>query len=64
MPKDKLRPKWMTVVDPSEYDVDKDMKQMVQLHNKSMELYLPMDVGKIWGLYLAWKKLREEADEG
>jgi len=54
-----IRPMWTTTVDPSEYDIDADMERMVNLSNELKEVYTPMDVGKIWGLYKAWKKLKE-----
>ena len=50
---------WTTTVDPSEYDIDADMKRMVKLSNKLKEVYTSMDIGKIWGLYEAWKILKE-----
>lgn len=53
-----IRPMFSTTVDPSEYDIDADMERMVNLANKNRECYSPMDVGKVWGLYLAWKKVR------
>lgn len=56
-----LRPLFSTTVEPSEYDIDADMERMVKLANKNKECYTPMDVGKTWGLYLAWKKLKERA---
>lgn len=56
----KLRPMWTTTVDPSEYDIEYQMKRMVRLANKNRECFTPMDVGKVWGLYLAWKELKEK----
>ena len=51
-----LRPIFSTTVDPSEYDIDQQMNTMVRLANKNCECYCMMDVGKIWGLYLAWRR--------
>ena len=56
--KNVIRPLFSTTVDPSEYDIDADMERMVILANKNRECYSHMDVGKIWGLYQAWKKVR------
>jgi hypothetical protein len=58
--KDKFRLKWMTVVDPSEYDIEKQMQQLVRNHNQTKEMWMPTDVGKVIGLYLAWKELKEK----
>jgi hypothetical protein len=46
-----------TTVDPSEYDIDEQMERMVKQSNKNRECFTEMDVGKVWGLYLAWKRL-------
>lgn len=51
---------WCTVVDPSEYDIEDDMKEMVKLANERKTLYILLDVGKILGLYLAYKELKED----
>ena len=58
MKKDPLRPEWTTVVDPSEYDIEKQMRRMVRLANQKKEQFTSMDVGKVIGLYLAWKELK------
>lgn len=59
-PYDSSRPMWTTVVDPEEYDIDAEMTRMVKLSNKKKEIYTEMDIGKVYGLYLAWKRLKEE----
>ena len=59
MSKKEIRPMWTTTVDPGEYDIDVDMERMVELSNKSKEVYTSMDIGKVWGLYQAWKTLKE-----
>lgn len=58
-----VRPIWTTTVAPYEYDIDGQMKRMVRLANKHHETFTPMDVGKVWGLYLAWKCLAKPARE-
>ena len=52
-----IRPIFSSTVDPSEYDIKEQMERMVKLANKNKECFCEMDVGKIWGLYLAWKCL-------
>jgi hypothetical protein len=46
---------WTTVVDPTEYDIESDMKRMIKLSNENKECYTAMDIGKVVGLYLSWK---------
>ena len=58
--KDPLQPMWTTIVDPSEYDIESDMRRMIKLSNKYKECYTSMDIGKIIGLYLSWKELNEK----
>jgi len=55
-----LRPMWSTTVHPSEYDIDEQMRDFVKAANKAKEWYYGIDVGKLWGLYTAYK---EQADE-
>jgi len=55
-----LRPMWSTTVHPSEYDIDEQMRDFVKAANKAKECYYGIDVGKLWGLYTAYK---EQADE-
>jgi hypothetical protein len=52
-----IRPIFSSTVDPSEYDIKGQMERMVQLANKNHKCFCEMDVGKIWGLYLAWDRL-------
>ncbi len=61
-----LRPHFSTVVDPSEYDIEYQMNFMVRMANKNKECFTEMDVGKIVGLYDAWKNMCElyEANHG
>ena len=54
-----VRPIFSTTVDPSEYDIDAQMKRMVKLANENRESFTEMDVGKMWGLYQAWKRLQK-----
>jgi hypothetical protein len=39
------------------------MERMAKLSNKNRECFTLMDVGKTWGLYLAWKRLSEDSKE-
>jgi len=55
-----LRPMWSTTVHPSEYDIDEQMRDFVKAANKANECYYGIDVGKLWGLYKAYK---EQSDE-
>ena len=52
-----IRPIFSTSVDPSEYDIDAQMERMVKLANRDAACFVEMDVGKVWGLYQAWKRL-------
>lgn len=53
---------WTTTVDPSEYNIDEQMEDMVKVANKEKTYELMIDVGKVWGLYQAWKTLKEECN--
>jgi hypothetical protein len=57
MSRKEIHPIFSTTVDPSEYDIDGQMRRMVRLANKNNESYTEMDIGKVWGLYLAWKRM-------
>jgi hypothetical protein len=41
--KDPLQPMWTTVVDPSEYDIESDMRRMIKLSNKYIK-YLKQEI--------------------
>ncbi|MFA5379865.1 MAG: hypothetical protein WC455_29165 [Dehalococcoidia bacterium] len=53
-------PRFTTTVDPSEYDVHAQAEEVVRMANREKACFLPIDVGKFYGLYLAWKRLAEE----
>lgn len=57
MSKKVIKPEWSTTVDPSEYDIDSQVKQAVKMANSKRATYIEFDVGKLWGLYQAWKCL-------
>ena len=59
--KDK-KPMFCTVVDPSEYDIARDVKRLITIANKNKEMYAPVDVGKFIGLYEAWKEQAAEVE--
>jgi DnaJ-class molecular chaperone len=59
-----IRPIFSSTVDPSEYDIKGQMERMVQLANKNHECFCEMDVGKLWGLYLAWDRLANTQNSG
>lgn len=54
-----LRPLWSTIVDPSEYDFDKQMEDWLKDANADQADFHGIDVGKMWGLYLSWKEQQE-----
>ena len=60
--KKEIRPIYSTVVDPSEYNIDSQMRNMVKMANINRECWCDMDVGKVWGLYLAWKELSSKKE--
>ena len=53
-------PKWTTTVSPEEYDYIGQFSQMVKLANKNKEIFCEMDVGKVWGLVLAYKEAQDK----
>lgn len=57
--KDPLWPMWSSVVSPTEYDIEVQMKGMVMRSNENKECFSTMDVGKVVGLYLAYKSMKE-----
>lgn len=57
-----IRPEWCTVVDPSEYDIEKQFEQAVEDANEEQAQYYMMDIGKVWGLYLSWKEQKEKIE--
>ena len=59
--KDK-KPMFCTVVDPSEYDIARDVKRLITIANKNKEMYAPVDVGKFVGLYEAWEEQAKEIE--
>ena len=59
-----IRPIFSTTVDPSEYDIDSQMESMVKLANRDAAFFVEMDVGKVWGLYQAWKRLANVRNQG
>jgi hypothetical protein len=59
MKKKELRLLYTTVVHPNEYDIDKDMEEVIKLSNKTKDYLLLMDVGKVIGLWKAYKELLE-----
>ena len=58
--KKEIRPEWTTTVFPEEYDYVEQFTRMVKLANKNKEFFCEMDVGKVWGLILTVKRLKEE----
>ena len=49
-----------TVVHPFEYDIDKDMIEAIKLSIKEQSPYILMDIGKMVGLWEAYKELKEQ----
>ena len=56
----KIYPLYSSIVHPSEYDYFGQFSCMVTLANKHKETYCEMDVGKVWGLVLAYKESQEK----
>ena len=56
-------PTWTTTVYPDEYDYLSQFSRMVKLANKNKEIYCEMDVGKVWGLVLAYKEAQDKMKE-
>lgn len=52
-------PQWSTTVHPSEYDYYGQFSEMVKRANQNRECFCEMDVGKVWGLVLAYKEMKE-----
>lgn len=61
--KNPLLPKYCTIVSPNEYPIEEQMKSAVNICNKEKTYMVEMDIGKVIGLYLDWKKLKEEKKE-
>jgi len=57
--KDALRLDHGQIVSPSEYDIEGQMQEMVKLANKAPWNYVPLNLEKVVGLYLAWKEQKE-----
>jgi hypothetical protein len=53
-------PTWTTTVYPDEYNYIDQFSQMVKLANKNKESFCMMDVGKVWGLVLAYKEAQDK----
>jgi hypothetical protein len=52
--------KTTTVVRPNEYDIDKEINQLISVANKANDWTVNFDIGKLVGLYLAWKDATNE----
>lgn len=55
----KLNPHSTTVVMPFEYDIADEMKSLVTIENNTMNFRCTWDIGKLVGLYSAYKNLVE-----
>lgn len=51
------RKMFTTIVDPSEYDLDADMIAAMKLSIKEKSPYILMDIGKMVGLWKAYRGL-------
>jgi len=56
-----VEPKFATVVDPTEYEYFGDFAEAVHLANKNKVAYIPMDIGKVWGLVLAYQDVKRNS---
>ncbi len=52
-----------TIVFPNEYDLDAQIRESIKESNTALNPYMPMDIGKVVGLYIAYKKLQEASNE-
>ena len=56
-----LKPKWTTIVMPEEYNIEKEVQGAVKFTDDSPNgRYVNVDIGKLVGLYLAYKAAYEE----
>lgn len=60
---DITRPKFSTIVEPSEYPIEKQFDAMVRDANKHKEGFVSMDVGKVVGLLQDWQALTARLQE-
>jgi hypothetical protein len=51
---------YTTIVHPSEYDIDGDMIEAIKLSIREKSSYILMDIGKMVGLWEAYKELKEQ----
>lgn len=58
--KKELRLLYTTVVYPDEYNIEEQMVETIKLSNEEKSCYLSMDVGKMIGLWKAYKELKEQ----
>jgi hypothetical protein len=61
--KKEVRPLWTTTVDPSEYDYVAQFTQTVKWANRDKACFIDMDIGKVWGLVEAYRRLERENAE-
>ncbi len=57
---DPFKPLYVNIIKPSEYDLEKDIKRAVKLANQNKESYIMFDIGKLVGLYNAYKECVED----
>ena len=54
---EQLRPIWTTTVSPDEYDARAQFENAVKNANDGRSCFVEIDIGKVWGLFLAWESL-------
>ena len=52
--------KTTTVIRPDEYDIEKEINQLIDDANKANDWIVNYDIGKLVGLYLAWKNANND----
>ena len=57
------KPKWATIVEPSEYPIEEQFDAAVRDANKNSAMYVPMDIGKVVGLLEDWQAVAARLDE-
>lgn len=63
MRKEKDRLMWCTTVNPLEYNIEEQMKGIIQNSNACKNSFIPTDAGKVIGLYNHWKECQEAMRE-
>jgi len=52
---------YTTIVGPDEYDIEEQMDGVIESSNQSKDPWPRIGAGKVIGLYLDWKRLKESS---